>query len=268
MPTRTRMLDNGNFVYSPEAPDGAVFLEYLDFADRLLSSWRKACEASERAPFSPELRQRKEELDGTVNGFVESFGPRYGIKGVRRDPTFLPVSQFFAEYRPLRKAFSILHCSLGMPLHTVHAIRDYSGLTRVNAALNEDTPFPWWQRGPHDRPCYLFGEHVWELNESEMQQSDEGTTLMFLEMMDQQRQREEGVRSGSARSTVIADTGFIPEKVRTAVWRRSRGRCGQCGGREGLEFDFIRPVLPGATATPEDLQLLCRNCLNQKSGVV
>jgi len=265
MPTKTRLLDEGNFVYSPEAVKNAAFLEYLDFADRLLSSWRTASEASERSPFSSELGQQKEELDRAVRGFVDSFGPRYAVKSVKQDPNFLPVSQFFTQYRPLRKPFSILHCSLGMPLHTVHAFQDYSGLARVNAALDEDTPFPWWQSGPHDRPCYLFGECVWELKDSEARQSDEGLVLLFLNMTEQRRQSHDRVGAGYLSSTGAA-ADFIPEKVRMLVWRRSRGKCGKCGSREGLDFDFIKPAKRGGTAAPEDLQLLCRGCLSEKGG--
>ena len=268
MPTKTRMLDEGNFVYSPEAPENAAFLEYLDFADRLLSAWRKAREASERSPFSPELGQRKKELDRAVSGFVDSFSSRYSVKSVKQDPAFLPLSQFFTQHRPLRKPFSILHCDLGMPLHTVHVVQDYSGLARINAALDENTPFPWWRSGPHDRPCYLFGECIWELKDSEARQSDEGLALMFLKMTEQHRQNPDGAGAGYARSTVIADTDFIPEKVRMFVWRRSRGKCDKCGSREGLDFDFIKPLRPGATAVPQDLQLLCRGCLSEKSGVI
>ena len=268
MPTKTGMLDAGNYVHSPEAPQDPAFLEYLDLADRLLGNWREAREASERSPLSSELKRRKEELDGALSDFVDSFRSRYTVRSVRRDPTFLPVSHFFAQYRPLRKPFSILHCNLGTPLHTVHAFRDYSDLARLNAALDEDTPFPWWQSGPHDRPCYLFGECVWELKDSEAKQSDEGLVLMFLEMTEQHRQTHDGVGSGYTRPTVIADNDFIPEKVRMLVWRRSRGKCDKCGRRGGLDFDFIRPIRRGGTATPEDLQLLCPRCLSEKSGVI
>ncbi|NQT17138.1 MAG: HNH endonuclease [Planctomycetes bacterium] len=268
MPTKTRMLDEGNFVYSPEVAENAAFLEYLDSADHLLADWREAHEASERSPFSSELGQRKAELDRALSGFVDSFGSRCTIKSVKQDPAFLPVSQFFSQYRPLRKPFSILHCSLGMPLHTVHAFCDYSDLASINAALNEDTPFPWRQSGPHDRPCYLFGECIWELKDSEAKQSDEGLVLMFLEMTEQHPQNHGGVGSGYTTSTVIADTDFIPERVRVLVWRRSRGKCGKCGSREGLDFDFIEPVKPGAVAAPEDLQVLCRECMREKSGVI
>jgi hypothetical protein len=268
MPTKTRMLDEGNFVYSPEAPENLAFLEYLDSADRLLTDWRTAREVSQRSPFSSAFAQRKAELDRAVSGFIDSFGSRYTIKSVKQDPTFLPVSEFFTHYRPPREPFSILHCSLGLPLHTVHAFQDYNGLLRINAALDENVPFPWWQSGPHDRPCYLFGECIWELKDSEAKQSNEGLTLLFLEMTEQHRPNHDGVGSGYASSAMIADTGFIPEEVRVRVLRRSRGKCGKCGCCEGLDFDFIKPIKPGGTVSPEDLQLLCRACMSEKSGVI
>jgi len=268
MPTKTRMLDDGNFVYSPDAPRNAAFFEYLEFADRLLGEWHRVREACARLPFSPETGERKKELDRAVGAFVESFRPYYTIKHVRQDPTFLPASQFFAQHRPVREPFSILHCNLEMPLHTVHAFRDYADLARVNRALDEDAPLPWWQSGPHDRPCYLFGSCVWELKQSETGQSDEGLVLVFLQMTEQHQPSHDRAGGEAASSTVAPGTDYIPEKVRLCVWRRSHGKCGQCGGREGLDFDFIEPVKPGAVAAPEDLQVLCRECMREKSGVI
>jgi hypothetical protein len=214
------------------------------------------------------LKQQKAELDRAVSGFVDSFRSRYTIKVVKQDPTFLPVSRFFTQYRPLRKPFSILHCNLGMPLHTVHAFRDDSGLARINAALDEDVPYPWWQSGPSERPCYVFGECIWELTDSETKQSDEGLVLTFQMMTEQHGQNHDGIGAGYASSMAIAETDFIPEKVRMLVWRRSRGKCGKCGGCKGLEFGFIKPIKLGGTAAPENLQLLCRGCLSEKSSVI
>jgi hypothetical protein len=229
MPANTQILDQGHFVYSPEAPENAAFLNYLDFADRLLSSWRKACEASERSPFSGELRQRKEQLNQAVSGFVDSFRSRYTIKSVKQDPTFLPVPQFFAQYRPLREPFSILHCNLGMPLHTVHSFQDNSGLERVNAALDEDTPFPWGQPGPHNRPCYLFGECIWELTDLEAKQSASGLVLLFQNMADQQRHSHEAwFKKGSG--TVVRST------------RPTFGRCPAVPAT--VPDPFLNPKLP------------------------
>lgn len=268
MPTKTRILDNGNFVYSPEAPNSATFLEYLDYADRLLSEWRKAREAWDRSPLSSELAQRKTELDQVVSRFVDSFRPHYTIKSVKQNPSFWPVSEFFAQYRPLREPFSILHCNLEMPLHTVHAFRNYSDLARINAALDEDTPFPWWQSGPQGRQCYLFGESVWELKESETEQSDEGLVLLFLEMTENRRQNQDKVGYGYSTPTVMPEMDFIPEKVRMLVWRRARGKCAKCASRDGLEFDFIKPIKRGGSAAPDNLQLLCTRCLHEKNGLI
>ena len=264
MPTKTRMLDDGNFVYSPEAPANPNFLEYLDYADRLLGEWREVREAWGGGAFSSELVERKKELDQAVGSFVDSFRPHYTIRSVRQDPTFWSVSRFFAQCRPLRKPFSILHCNLEMPLHTVHAFRDHGDLSQLIAALDQENPFPWWRSGPHGRPCYLFGDCVWELKESEAGQSDEGLVVLFLEMTDKYRQHHEQVATARPSPLAMADDSFIPEEVRIAVWRRSRGKCAKCGGRDGLDFDFVKPVKRGATATPAHVQLLCSAYLHQE----
>jgi hypothetical protein len=267
MPTKTRLLDDGNFVYSPEAPKNEAFLEYLDFADRLLSEWRNAREAWNRSPFSSELKQRKDDLDRTVSGFVGSFRSYYTIKRVKQDAAFLPVSQFLARYRPLRKPFSILHCNLEMPLHTVLAFRDYSDLAAIRAAIDEKAPFPWWQSGPHDRPCYLFGECVWEINAPEVGQSDEGLVLLFLEMIETHRVNPGPIGCGYASPVALANTEAIPEKVKVAVWRRCGGKCAICGRREGLEFDFVRPRHRDGSVEPENIRLLCGECAHEKSSL-
>ena len=263
MPTKTRLLDDGNFVYSPEVPPNATFLEYLDYADRLLGEWHQVSDAWNGAPFSAELGQRKKELDRAVSSFVDSFRPHYTIRSVRQDPTFWSVSQFLAQNRPLQKPFSILHCNLEMPLHTVHAFGGHGDLAQVNAALEQDNPLPWWRSGPHGRACYLFGDCVWELKESETGQSDEGLVLLFLEMTDKYRQHHEQVATARPSPLAMADNSFIPEEVRVAVWRRCRGKCAKCGSREGLDFDIVKPVKRGGTATPAHVELLCSACLDQ-----
>ena len=55
--------------------------------------------------------------------FAAAYRDKYTIKHVERDPTFLPISRFFAHYRPIRKPFAIFHCSLDLPLHTVSRSR-------------------------------------------------------------------------------------------------------------------------------------------------
>lgn len=264
MPTKTKVLDYGNFVHSPELPVDREFSEYLDVVDDLLEKCRRVEQEWDRSPTSPELNQQKSDLDEVLKDLVTSLHDRYTIKSVMRDPAFLPVSQFFTQSRPISEPFSILHCTLGMPLHTAHRFQSDRDLAGVDAALDEDTPLPWFQRGPHNRPCYLFGEYVWELKPSEVKQTDEGITLLFLETSEKHRRDQSG--QDYLRTTIPTSTDFIPEKVRGLVWRRTRGKCATCGGREGLEFDYITPVNRGGTATPENIQLLCSRCHRRKNG--
>jgi len=260
MPIQTKVLDNGNFVCSPDHPAKPVFSEYLSFADQLLGQWHKAQEEWNRSPFSPELQKEKSELDKAVAGFVESFRTRYTLTRVEHDPAFLPVSQFFARYRPVREPFSILHCDGGMPLRTVLAFETHRDLTRLNAALEEDTPLRWWQNGLHDRPCYLFGQWVWELRPSEVALSEEGMVLLFLDVSEKHRQKQDRLTHDSSQPGRAAAADYIPEKARVVVWRRAGGKCEKCGGQEGLDFHSAAPSSRGATLGPESIQMLCTRC--------
>jgi hypothetical protein len=266
MPIQTKVLDNGNFVCSPEHPARPAFSDYLNFADRLLGQWRKAQEAWNQSPFSADLQQQKSELDKAVAGFVESFKTRYTLARVEQDPAFLPVAQFFARFRPIREPFSILHCDGTMPLHTVLAFETHRDLAQLNAALEEDTPLRWWQKGPHDRPCYLFGQWVWELRPSEVALSEEAVVLLFLDVSDKQRQRQDRLTQRSWGPGSAAPADYIPEKARVAVWRRAGGKCEKCGAKQGLDFygtapaTNLRSVPGGATLGPESIQMLCARC--------
>ncbi len=268
MPIRTCLLDNGNFVCSPELPAKRAFVEYLDYADRLLAQWRKVQDEWSRSPFSFELGRQKAELGQAVAGFVETFKARYAVESVEQAPTYLPVSRFFAEYHPLREPFSILHCDQEMPLHTVHRFETHDDLARVNGALNEDTPFPWWQAGPHDRPCYLFGQWVWELRPSETVLSDAGIVLAFLDVSERHRQKRDRLTHGGAETAATTDADFVPEKMRSLVWRRAGGKCEKCGGHEGLDFEHVAPAGKGGNRALESVQLLCSRCSRARSGAI
>jgi hypothetical protein len=52
----------------------------------------------------------------------------------------------------------------------------------------------------------------------------------------------------------------IPQDVREAVWRRERGRCVRCGGKEELKFKHLVPVAVGGQDTPENIRLVCKPC--------
>ncbi len=60
----------------------------------------------------------------------------------------------------------------------------------------------------------------------------------------------------------------IPDEVRAFVWERDEGRCVQCGAQEELEFDHIIPIAKGGGNAIDNIQLLCRDCNQQKSDSI
>ncbi len=260
MPTKTKLLDYGDFVCSPELPVSEDFLAYLNLADRLFEKWYRIKAAWEASPFSPELAKRKRDLDGELNDFVAPLKSMYTIESVEQDPAFLRVSRFFADYRPIQEPFSILHCSLDMPLHTVVEFRCDADLRPLNVALIQRTPFRWWQNGPMGRPCYLFGDWVWELRPSEFTASEEGLSLLFVEATEKDRAKHERLRHSFSRAAGILTREPLSKQVRTVVWRRDRGKCAKCGSYEQLDFELVVPEHRGGHHTAENVQLLCEQC--------
>ncbi len=262
MPVKTKMLDYGGFVHSPNAPVSADFAEYLRQIDLLVAAWRGAVEEWNQSQFSAELLQRKKETQRAFDDFAAAYQDKFTIKHVEGDATFLPVARFFARYHPIRRPFAILHCNLDLPLHTVYAFENDADVAAANAALGKVTPLRWWQNGPSNHPCYLFGEWIWELKPTELNSSDKGLLLLFETIAEKDRlQRDRlrhdlaGVTSGSP-----ADEQFISEAVRAAVWRRDGGKCARCGGHDGIDFSIVSPSLRGKTPTAQNVQLLCAKC--------
>jgi len=265
MPIPTSLLDNGNFVCSPEMTPRRAFSEYLEYADRLLGQWRGVHKQWSQSPYSAELVRQKNELDKVVSDFVETFKARYTIASVEQEAAFLPVSQFFARYRPLRDRFCILHCDREMPLHTVHRFLSYRDLAQVNSALEEKIPFPWWQAGPQDLPCFLYGEQVWQLKPSEVSMSETGLMLAFFDETEDRRLKSGRLVVGASPNAAGAEADFIPEKLRGLVLRRAKGNCEKCGGHEGIDFVCHGPPGKGGNRDPASVQLLCARCRLPKS---
>ncbi len=266
MPTNTNMLDYGNFVYSPEVPENSKFVEYLGYVDRLLQRQREMELAWKESPFSPEVESRKREVAEVLREYVASFRDKYAIRSVEQDTAFLPVSQFLSRFQRIREPFSILHCNLDMPLHTVHAFRGHVDLAAVNAALDEDTPLLWWQRGPHNNPCYLFGDRVWELKPSELDASKEGIAMVFIDASEKDRQKLNRLSRCNSSTATLSDADAIPGALRISVWRRSGGKCAKCGSHKQLDFDHIVPINKGGTNTADNIQLLCGKCRESRRG--
>jgi hypothetical protein len=260
MPTKTKMLDNGGFVHSPEAPISAAFAAYLRQVDPLLTAWRDATERCGQSQFAVELLERKKIAKREFEEFAAAYQDKYTIQHVERDPTFLPVSRFFARYRPIRQPFAILHCSLDLPLHTVDVFENSKDLASVNGALSRVTPLRWWQDGPLHHPCYLFGEWIWELKPTELHASETGLILLFEKTTEQDRLQRNRLWHGLCRSDGPLDQQHIPEAVRLSVWRRDGGKCARCGSREGLDFGFLVAAPRGGTPAAQNVQLLCARC--------
>ena len=192
MPIQTRILDNGNFVRSPESPAKAGILRISGFRrPAACPSGTSVQEDWNRSPFSAELGSRerragqgRERLRRDVQGPLHDQGRRAGPD--------LPAG--LAVLRPVPPdPPAVLHSPLrpgDAASHGPCLPRTMASWPNVNAALNEDTPLRWWQSGPHGRPCYLFGSRVWELRPSEIALSEEGQVLLFLDLSESHRQAQ------------------------------------------------------------------------------
>jgi hypothetical protein len=264
MPIQTQILNNNNFVRSPELAPDLAFSEYLALADRVLADQRDARQQWEASPFSPAVLKRKEQAERVLRQFVACFQGRFTVRPVQEDPAFLSAGAFLSRYSPVRLPFSVLHCDLEMPLHTVHAFRTPGDLARVNAAVAEDTPLAWWQRGPGGRPCYLFGRSVWELKPCEVVHSEAGIAISFVEMSQRRRSPIDRLTEDAAGRATATASDLLSESARVEAWRRAHGKCSHCGGREQLEFDFIVPQQRGVSVAAENIELLCGACYRRK----
>ena len=189
MPTRIKMLDYNDFVCSPETPADENWAEYIKMADRLVGEQRRVKAKLDQSPFSPELQQRKQKLDGYWAEYTALFRDKYTLARVEQNPMFLHASRFFDENYPIRIPFSVLSCSCDIPLYTIREFQTPEDLDRINNALAEKLPLRWWHDGPMDRPRYLYGRHAWEPKASEAGASETGLALLLCEILEKERQR-------------------------------------------------------------------------------
>lgn len=65
--------------------------------------------------------------------------------------------------------------------------------------------------------------------------------------------------------TLDVKSRYIPEAVKTRVWKRDKGKCtyvdprteNQCGSSHAIQFDHIRPYSRGGNSSVENLRLRC-----------
>lgn len=265
MPSKTKMLDHGGFVCDPQVPPDAAFDDYLRRIDELSAARQQALAAWQQSPFSADLLQSKKATEHAFEQFAADYLDCYTVKHVEHDERFLPVGRFFAQYKPVREPFAILHCGLDWPLHTVQQF-GYQDLKAVNDALRGETPLGWWQDGPQNHPCYLFGDCVWELRPTELSASDKGLTLLFEQTAEQERHKWDRLRQNPAAAAVAPGEEFIAQNVRVAVWRRDGGKCVKCGSRDGIDFRYLVPALRGGNGSAGNVRLLCAKC-QQKAAL-
>ena len=77
--------------------------------------------------------------------------------------------------------------------------------------------------------------------------------------------RMDRVASDTSAREATVERQKIPDRVRSYVWRRDRGRCVQCGSTVRLEYDHIIPIIEGGSSTDRNIQLLCEDC-NRRKG--
>jgi hypothetical protein len=259
MPSKTKMLDRGGFVRNPNLPLDAAFDDYLRQIDARFAAWQKALAAWQRSPFAADLLQFKKDAERAFEEFAADYLDSYTLRHVERDERFLPVGRFLAACRPVREPFAILHCGLDWPLHTVQQF-GHGDLAAVNEAVRGETPLRWWQDGPQDHPCYLFGDCVWELRLAELNASDKGLTLLFEQTAEQERQKWGRLRQNPGAGREKQGEEFIAQSVRVVVWRRDGGKCVKCGTRDGIDFRYVVSANRGGNGSANNVRLLCAKC--------
>ena len=90
-------------------------------------------------------------------------------------------------------------------------------------------------------------------------------------MADDDVQRKSGIYeyllSGGGRESALNIRKFSDSQKR-AAYERQGGICPNCGGRfdfEQMEGDHVKPWRDGGHTTPDNLQMLCRDC-NRRKG--
>ncbi len=94
---------------------------------------------------------------------------------------------------------------------------------------------------------------------------------LLLEKKDPQRKifSQKKSQTSLAMSGSFSDTGgktrYIPERIKQTIWKRDKGQCSyvssdgkQCGERNFLELDHIKPFALEGETKEENLRLLCR----------
>jgi hypothetical protein len=184
------------------------------------------------------------------------------------NPALLPVREFLSGSGPITTPFSIVWGNFHNPLRVVHDFQTEADLQTINSAVKEQAPLRWWRPGPKKRPCYLFGQFLWEIKPSEVSATERELRLLFLAAVKRERAKFERLEQVFSDEADGPTREPIPESVQILVWRRDGGKCVKCGSQERLEYDHIIPVSRGGSNTARNIQLLCEQCNRQKGNRV
>jgi len=228
----------------------------------------------------PDIKRRWLELDARARSaafhrghdeehalFIEKLGfvPFIRAKG---NPALPTIHEFFSGPRPITSPFSIVWGNCFNPLRIVHDFQTEAEVETINSALGEQTPIRWWCSGPNGRPCYLFGQFLWEIKPSEISATERELRLLFLAAVKRERSKFERLEHVFSDERDVPTREPIAETVQFLVWRRDEGKCVKCGSQERLEYDHIIPVSRGGSNTARNIQLLCEQCNRQKGNRV
>ena len=233
--------------------------------------FREVANEPQWAPDFGQSQQRWEDIQ--LQQFGSCFAELYREKDSGK---LVRCTDRFEQGEPLKAPFRIFMFSTWPRMRAnffeaappVVSLRwDERKICEIQAAINEQTPFPWF-RGSN---IHLFGAALWEYSKSESRFTPEEMRLLLLEKADRERLRFERLKnkfSGVAGEKIGSEREQIPEGVRIFVWRRDLGKCIKCGSSERLEFDHIIPVTKGGSNTERNVQLLCEPCNRSKGAEI
>ncbi len=241
MPVKTKMLDYGGFVHSPERRCRRIS---PNTCGRSICWWRHGGARSRSGtnrgsrPICCNARRRRNGRSTSLRRPIRTSTRSNTSSAIRRSCRWRGSSRVSPDPP------AVCHPALQSGPAAAHGlrVRERRRCCAANAALGQVTPLRWWQNGPSNHPCYLFGEWIWELKPTELNSSDKGLTLLF------ETTRKRTCCNAIGCGTTFPAPAARPRRavhsgaVRAGVWRRDGGKCVRCGSREGIDFSIVGPA--------------------------
>jgi hypothetical protein len=121
--------------------------------------------------------------------------------------------------------------------------------------------------GTHrDRHFWWYGDEFFWTNNDDYDGQDIKALLFSRERQKQRELEHARALLSAAHSPAVRKREPISRDVKLAVFQRDEGKCIECGSDFDIQYDHIIPFSMGGANTPENLQLLCARCNQQKGG--